>query len=93
MAKAAGRLTFALKAAQPFRVASHFGRQHFNGYAIAEQNVPRAINGAHSTLAEEGLDLILTVKHLARQRRWIFFQDLAVSRAEADTVIEFLVAG
>src|SRR5882724_10244661 len=93
MTKAAGRLTFALKAAQPFSVAAHFRRQQLNGDAIAEQNVPRAIDRAHSTFAQQSFDLVLAVELLADQRRRIFFQYLAIGGAEAQSVVIFSVAG
>src|ERR1700730_7591665 len=91
MTKAPRRLTFALKAAQPFGVAAHFRRQQLDGHAIAEQNVPRAIDRAHAAFAEKGFDLILAVQSTTDQRRRIFFQDFAVLPAEANTVIEFFV--
>src|SRR5436189_333570 len=44
MTKATRSLAFALKTPQPFSVAAHFGRQKFDGNAIAQQNVTCAID-------------------------------------------------
>src|SRR5205807_3191140 len=92
MTKAARSLTFTLKATQPFSVAAHFRRQNFDGNAITEQDVTRTIDGAHSAFTQQGFDLILTVKRLADKRTRIFFEYLAIRRAEAHAVVEFFVA-
>src|ERR1051326_1049162 len=92
MAKAARCLSFALKAAQPFGVAAHFRRQHLDRHAIAQQNVPRTIDSAHSAFAEHAFNLILTVENTPYQRRRILFQDLAVLWTKAQTVVKFFFA-
>src|SRR5438445_2842133 len=93
MAKTTRRLPFALKAAQPFSVTPHLWRKHLDRDAIAQQDVARQINGAHTTFAQNGFDLVLAVQHLADERGRIFFQHLAVVRAKAYAVVEFFVAG
>src|SRR5438067_2165892 len=92
MTKSPRGLAFALKSAQPFGVAAHFWRQNFDRDAIAEQDMTRAIDGAHSTFAQHGFDLVLAVECSADERRRIFFENLAVFRAEANAVVEFFVA-
>jgi len=92
VAKASRRLALALEAAQPFGIAAHLRRQDFNRDAIAEQNVPRAIDRAHPPFAQHAFDLILAVEHAADQGRRIFFQNFTVLRAKAHRVIEFFVA-
>src|SRR5258708_29938330 len=92
MAKAPRRLPFPLKATQPFSVAAHFGRQDFDGDAVAEQNVARAIDGAHAAFAEDGFDLILAVERGPYERRRIFFEDFAVFLAKAQAVVKFFLA-
>src|SRR6185503_17490172 len=92
MTKSPGCLPFATKAAQPFRVVSHFRRQNLNGHSIAQQDVPSQVNCSHPTLTEEGFDLILTIKDSANERRRVVFQHLTVSGAEAHIVVIFSFA-
>jgi formyltetrahydrofolate hydrolase len=91
MSKAARRLAFALKAAQPFGVTAHFRRQDFDRNPVTEQNVTRAIDCAHAALPQQRFDLVLTVEGFAHERAGIFFQHLAVFRAETYAVVEFFV--
>ena len=63
VAKTPRGLALALEAAQPFCVTAHFRWQDLNCNAIAQQNVPRAINRAHPAFAQHAFDLILAVEH------------------------------
>src|SRR5437870_4484371 len=92
MTKAAGRLSFALKAAQPFGVAAHLWREQLDRDSIAEQDVARFIDGAHTTLAQQGLDLVLAIQHCTNERSSIFFQNFAVLWTEAERVVKFVLA-
>src|ERR1044072_5270973 len=93
MAKPARRLAFALKAAQPFGVAAHFRRQQLDCDPITQQNVPRAINGAHPTFSQNALNLVLAVEHSSDYRGGILFQNFSVVGTEANAIFEFLFAG
>src|SRR5437899_1025509 len=93
MPKASRGLTFALKAAQPFRVAAHLRRQHFNCHAIAQQDVARAIHCAHAASPEQCFNLILTVENAADERLWIFLQHFAVFGTEAYVVVVLAITG
>jgi hypothetical protein len=91
MAKAAGGLPFPLKTAQPFGVAAHFRRQNFDRHAIAQQNVARAIDGAHTAFTQQRFDLVLAIEGFTDKRAGILFQDLAVLGTKTYGVVEFFV--
>src|SRR6185369_2403925 len=93
MTKAARRLAFALKATEPLGIAAHFGREKFDGDAIAEQDVARAIDSAHAAFAEQVLDLVLAVEDATHERIRIFLEDLAVFRTKAEVIVVLVVAG
>src|SRR5438309_8171501 len=93
MTKTARRLAFALKPAQPFSVAAHFRREHFDRDAIAEQNVPREIHGAHAAASQQGFNLILAVEDAADESLRIFLKHFAVFGTEAYVVVVLAIAG
>ena len=78
MTEAACGLALALEAAQPFRVRAHFGAQHLDDDAVAQQDVARAMERAHAAARDEGLDLVLPVEHLADLERRRVFEHRAV---------------
>src|SRR5712692_4588129 len=92
MTKAPRRLAFALKTTQPFGVAAHLWRQDLDRDAVAQQDMARAIDGAHAAFAQHGLDLVLAIKRGADERRWIFFENFAVLRAKAQAVVKLFFA-
>ena len=61
--KASRRLSFPAKPSQPFGVGAHFGWKNLDRDAITKEDVARAINRAHTALAQHRFDLILTVEH------------------------------
>src|SRR5678815_2883691 len=88
MTKAAGCLSFATKATQPFSVVANLRRQDFYRDAITQQNVTRQINRSHPALAKQRFNLVLAVEHRTNDGRRVIFQHLPVSGAEADTVLK-----
>jgi hypothetical protein len=82
-----------LKTTQPFSVAAHFRRQHFDCDAIPEQNVPRTIDRAHATAPEQRFNLILAIEGTTDERVRIFLQDFAVSGTKTYVVVVLVIAG
>ena len=68
MTKAPRRLALASKTAQPFGIVPHLRRQDLDGHAVAEQDVTRAVDGAHAAFAQHCLDLILAIKNSVNER-------------------------
>ena len=73
MTEAARGLAFTTKAAQPLRIVAHLRREDFDRHLIAEQDVARTIDRAHSAFADQRLDVILTVEDGINNVRRVVF--------------------
>src|SRR2546421_5664512 len=92
MTEAARGLALALEAAQPFRVRAHFGAQHLDDDAVAQQDVARTMERAHAAARDEGFDVVLPVEHLPDLEWRRVFEHRAVVRAEARRALESAAA-
>src|ERR1044072_5833837 len=93
MSKTTRRLTFTSKSSEPLGIGSDFRRQDFDSHAVAEKDVPRPVDCAHSAFAEQRLHLVLAVEDSIDDRSRIGLEDLPVNRAEANAVVVFGFAG
>src|SRR6185503_9922437 len=93
MAETARCLAFTSKASEPLGVGPDFGRKNFDGYAIAEQDVARAIDCPHAAFAEQRFHLILAVEHGVDDGSRIGLENLAINRTEGYAVVVFRFAG
>jgi hypothetical protein len=91
MPETARGLALATESPQPLGVSAHLRGQDLYGDAIAKQNVPRRVDGAHAAFAEHGLNLILAIENCAYDGSKIIFQNFAIRRAEADVGVEFSI--
>src|SRR5687767_302177 len=91
MTKPPCSLPFATKATQPLGIVAYLRRQDFYRYAIAQQDVSRKVNCAHSALTKQRFDFVLAIKHRAHDRRRIIFEHLTVSWAKAHTIVVLLI--
>src|SRR5215213_7948241 len=93
MTKTTCCLAFTAKSPQPLRVGSDFGRKYFDGDAVAEQDVPCAIDGSHSAFSQQRFHLVLAVEHSVDDGSRVSLEDLAINRTEAHAVVVFRFAG
>jgi hypothetical protein len=92
VSEAARGAPLALEAAQPFGVAAHLRLERFDDDAVAQQDVPPAIDRAHAAAREEGFNLVLPVEHLPDHFRREIFQHFAVTLAEFHRLIVTVAA-
>src|SRR5215212_2296724 len=93
MTKTARCLALTSKSSQPLGIRSDFRRKNFNGNAVAEQDVPGAIDCSHSAFTEQRFHLVLAVEHGIDDGGRIGLEDLAINRTEGYAVVVFRFAG
>jgi hypothetical protein len=87
MTKTPSSLTFAPEPAQPLGVIANFRRQNLDGYPVTQQNMPGAVDGSHTSLAQHCIDLILPVEDRTDERGEIFLQHLAIDGTKTDAIV------
>ena len=93
MTKTSRCLALASKSSQPLGIRSDFGRKNFDRDAVAEQDVPGAIDCSHSAFAEQRFHLVLAVEHGIDDGSRIGLENLAINRTEGYGVVVFRFAG